>query len=538
LAAVACQQAPTASPTVSATADTSKRGGTLRVSTLGGAPKILHPYVPSENYTTPWADGQTLMWASLISTDYDKLEFHRDPGTDLATDMPKISADGKTFTFTLRDDIKWSDGKPITSADFQFAWDNASKKENDWVAYDDVIDQIATFKTPDPKTVEITLKDQLAKFLAYVIVSSMTPVPKHVWEGKPWLDAGANPEVTKPSVVPGPYLPKELSAERHVYARNPQWWGKVPNLDEVQFIAANPNTVVELLNTSQVEWCQNVPAAQLAAASAISHAYVIKVAGAAGSYRVMQFNLTRPNLKDKKFREALVRALKRDDFIQFENGLATPQYGLYTQNNKWKSDAVEKYDYDLDKAKKLLTDAGYKLDGTTLKGADGKAVKVELLWPTTSAARGKMATYAQQQWKQLGIDTTVTGLEFNAFVDRYSRKKDFDIAMGSFLADLDPDGVKSQIKTGGTQNAMTYSNKRVDELLDAGTKELDDTKRKSIYDEIQKLVSDDLPMYSMVTLISATAFDKKVKGVSQLKGSGDLLEKNNMQVLEWYLDPK
>jgi peptide/nickel transport system substrate-binding protein len=534
-AAIACQPvAPAASPSVQPTS-AARKGGTLRASTLGGLPKVLHPYPESQNYTTPWSDANTLMWAGLISIDYDKLDFVANPQKDLAKELPKVSADGKTFTFTLRDDIKWSDGKPITSADFLYAWDQASKKENNYVGYTDLQERVASYKTPDAKTVEVTLKTKLARFLALSQVADISPVPKHIWEGKPWLDAAANPEVIKPTVVPGPYVIKEVTAERATYARNANWWGKSSNLDEISFIGSNPNTVLELLNTKQVEWAQSFPPAQYAQAKTSPHATVYEWSGATGSYRVMQFNLDRANLKEKKFREALCRAIRRDDLLQFEENLAVPQYGFYTQGNKWRFDGAEKYEFDLAKAKSLLADAGYKLDGTVLKAPDGKPVKIDVLWPTTSAPRGKIAAYAQQQWKQLGIETVVTGMEFNAFVDRYSRQRDFDIAMGSFSAGLDPDGPKQQITTGGTQNAMGYSNKRVDELVTQGAQEQDDTKRKAIYDEIQKIVMDDLPIYYMITLKVFTAFDKKVKDIVPLKG-GDIFRQNNRQFMDWWLD--
>jgi peptide/nickel transport system substrate-binding protein len=531
-AAAACQPiAPGQSASPGAAA---RKGGVIRASTLGGLPKVLHPYVESEGYTGPYVSAQTLMWASLVTVDYDKLEYRADPRGDLAKEMPKISADGKTFTFTLRDDIKWSDGKPITSADFLFAWQNASKKDNNWVGFDTTIDRIETFKTPDAKTVEITLKDKLARFLALNIVAAMTPVPKHIWEGKPWLDAVANPEVLKPSVVPGPYIAKELGAESHSYTRNPNWWGKQPNLDGITYLNANPNTVLELLSTKQVQWAESFPPAQYEQATKIEHVNVYKWTGASGTYRCMQFNLARPNMSEKKFREALARSMKREDFIQFENNLAVPQYGFYTQGNKWRFDGAERYDYDLNKAKQLLTDAGYKLDGAVLKDKDGKAVKIEVLYPTTSQPRAKMSAYAQQQWKQLGIETVVTGLEFNAFVDKYQRQKDFDVVMSAFGATLDPDGAKSQFVTDGSQNASGYSNKRVDQLFEDGAKEQDDAKRKTIYDELQKIAMDDLSQYFMTTLEVFTAFDKRVKEVVPLKG-GDILQENNAQFLDWWI---
>src|SRR5581483_6234138 len=190
----------------------SRKGGVLRVATLGGAPKVLHPYPEPQYNTTPLADALTLMESGLIDLNYDTLDYWVNPDYCLAKDMPVISPDGRTFTFTLRDDIKWSDGQPITSADFQFAWDNASKPENDFVGLDD-LERIASFTTPDPKTIVVTLKEPLARFLAMGIAAGIGPVPKHVWEGKPWLDPNGNPEILKPTVVSGPFIPKEISAE-------------------------------------------------------------------------------------------------------------------------------------------------------------------------------------------------------------------------------------------------------------------------------------------------------------------------------------
>src|SRR5439155_2468467 len=84
-----------------------RRGGVLRSAELGGAPKLLHPYPEAQQLTTPWSDAATLMWASLIDFDSDTLDFIIDPRTSLATSLPAISNNGRTFTFTLRDYIKW-----------------------------------------------------------------------------------------------------------------------------------------------------------------------------------------------------------------------------------------------------------------------------------------------------------------------------------------------------------------------------------------------------------------------------------------------
>jgi peptide/nickel transport system substrate-binding protein len=535
----ACGPAATTAPTGatgSATAPVAtapQKGGTLRSAELGGLPKILHPYPESQAYTSPWSNAATLMWANLIDVDWEKVEYVADPRRSMAKEMPTISEDGRTFTFTLRDDLKWSDGKPITSADFLFAWENASKEENGWVSFSTVVERIESFSTPDPRTIVVTLKEKLARYLAYGIASGIYAVPQHVWEGKPWLDPQANPEILKPTVVSGPYLPKEITAEGQVFARNPNWWGDQGNLDEITFVAASPTTTLELLKTRQVEWAHNFPPAQWEDAKSISHANALAVGGVTAGYRMLQFNLQRPHVQELKFRQALAYAIDRQDLVQFEFNLAEPQFGLYTTTDPYATDKVEKYAFDLAKAQQLLQEAGYKLDGGVLKGPDGQPVKIELLFPTTSRPRVQMAAYMQQQWKQLGIETVVTGMEFNAFVERYDAKKDFDIVIGSAGGGSgDPDEANSYFVKDGGQNATGYNNPRVDELFAMGAVEQDDAKRKAIYEEIQKIVVADLPHLYLVTFKSPTAVDKKVQGVTVSKGE-DLLRGNNLQVLDW-----
>ena len=528
---------PTAAPgtggqtTTQPTQAAARQGGTLRVSTLGGLTKVFHPYPESQHNTTPHSDAWTLMSTGLIGIDWDKMDYHADQRRHMATAMPQVSNGNKTYTFTLRPNLKWSDGKPIVAADFQMAWDMASKRENNWVGYGTVIPRIESFKA-EGNTITVTLKEALSRLLALSTVNSFGPIPAHVWQGKSWLDAAANPELLKPTVVNGPFMPKDFGAEQQSYAKNPNWWGKAPNINEYVFVSASPQTVLELLKTKQVEQAQSFPPAQVKEAKAISHATFYEWAGGVGSYRVMQFNLQRPLLADKKVREALSRAINRQDLVQFEDDMAEPQFGLYPNKFSYANPNVEKYDFNLNRAKALLTEAGFTLSGGVLQKG-GQPVKLEILWPTTSAPRGKMATYAQQQWKELGIEVTVTGMEFNAMVDRYSRLKDFDVVMGSFSqSGIDPDGINSQYRSDGSQNAGGYNNPQVDQLLTQGSVELDEAKRKQIYLDIQKMVVDDLPVYPMLTLKSFTIFDKRVTGIVPLKG-GDILRQNNLQVLDW-----
>jgi peptide/nickel transport system substrate-binding protein len=190
-----------------------------------------------------------------------------------------------------------------------------------------------------------------------------------------------------------------------------------------------------------------------------------------------------------------------------ELGLGQPQYSFINPaNTRWNNPNVEKYDFDLAKAKQLLQDAGYK------------GGKMQVLYPNSSAPRAKIAAYMQQQYKQLGIDLEVKGLDANAFFEQ-TKKKDFDLAIGTWGGgSIDPDlGSKGIFISKGTQNYTSFNNKQVDDMFTQGSTELDDNKRKQIYADLQKLITDELPSFFLYSLTSFSPMSKKVVGVTPTK---------------------
>src|ERR1700730_11210309 len=129
--ATAVVAAPTDVPVAPAPTSAPEKNA-LAEATLVNLSKTLHPYPDSAAYTGPWNDAAALIWGGadggggLLSFDWDTLDYR----PAMATQMPTVSSDGKTFTLTLRKDLKWSDGSPVTVDDFQFAYDQASRADN------------------------------------------------------------------------------------------------------------------------------------------------------------------------------------------------------------------------------------------------------------------------------------------------------------------------------------------------------------------------------------------------------------------------
>jgi peptide/nickel transport system substrate-binding protein len=492
-------------------------GGTFVIASIGPLPKNVHPYPDSANYSSGWTEVARLIYGGgLIDQDANTLEY-----VPYAAREWSISPDGKTFTFKLRDDLKWSDGKPIVVDDYLYAYQEAAKEENDFVGLNDVL-RIESFTAPDPRTLVVVLNETLAKDVAISVASGISPVPKHIWQGKSWTDPVANPEILKPTVVSGAYVLKELNtAEGATFERNPSWFKGQANFEKVVVKPSQQPTVAyELLKSGQAQWAPAIPPSQYTEAKQNPSLQMYEWNPANGLYRVIEFNMKREPLGDKNVREALSRALSREDMIQVaENGLGQPQFTFINPSNtKWYNPNVEKYEFDLNKSKQLLQDAGFKLQGGTLTSPAGQPVRLQVLYPVSSAPRGKIAAYMQQQYKQLGIEVEVKGLDANAYFEE-AKKKNFDISLGSWGGgSIDPDlGPKEQLLSNGQQNVTGFANENVDQMFKQGAVELDDAKRKQLYNDLQKVVNDELPSMYLYSATSFSPMSKKITGVQPSK---------------------
>jgi peptide/nickel transport system substrate-binding protein len=143
-----------------------------------------------------------------------------------------------------------------------------------------------------------------------------------------------------------------------------------------------------------------------------------------------------------------------------------------------------------------------------------------------------MAEYLQRQYAQLGIEVELRGLDFAAYTDAVQNRHDFDISLAAWGGgSLDPDlGPKSQLIQNGQQNVTGYANPQVDELFAQAAVEMDEARRRQLYDQIQSLVNADLPVHYLYALKSVDVFSNKVQGVVPRKG--DRLDANDA-LLAW-----
>jgi len=384
----------------------------------------------------------------------------------------------------------------------------------------------------------VTLKDPRPRDLALAVVNAVRPVPQHVWSGHPWNDPTANPEILSPTVVLGPFKPSTLAADQLTFVPVDTYYVGVPHVPQVVIVAGqDPLSAYDAFRNGTANWVHGLPASAYREAKANPATQVVEWTAANAAYRTLEFNVSRPFLADKRIRQALAAAVDRTDMINtVEQGLAEAQYSfIQPTNHRWVNTTVDKYDFNLGRARQLLADAGYRLTGNQLVGRDGQQVRLQVVYPITSSARAAIARYLQEHYAQLGILVDAVGLDFTTYTDAVQSRRDFDIALAAYGGgSLDPDlGPKAQLITNGQQNVTGYSSPQVDELFRQAAAELDQTRRKQLYDQIQLLVNADVPSHYLYALKSVDAFSSKVHGVTAHKANR--LDANDA-ILSWSVD--
>lgn len=478
--------APASGPAPGGTTPTAgqpKWGGTLVVGVYTD-PKFLNP-----NYDF---DGQAYyqnanILSKLINYDYKTGSIH----ADLATKW-EASSDGLSYTFTLREGVKWHDGKPFTSADVKWTYDDLIKEGTKAQAFR-IITSLQSVEAPDAKTVIFRLKETDALFLVGLsgYYGAMV-LPKHLYEG---TDARKNPYNLRP-VGTGPFKVVELVTGSHLTLEaNPDYYGLGPYLDRLIFkVVPNLATMISTLETGEVGY--SAPSPPFGDVARLRTLPGLKVDEAPS--QIVQwtaFNLELPKFKDLRVRQAIIHAIdKKAISEQVYAGLVTPSTAVYISTvPKFYNPNAKQPEYDVAKAEKLLDEAGFP------RGADGIRFKTRYAAFISSLAGGpEMGQVIKQQLSKVGIDVTLEVQEFALFNEKIINKRDFEMTASGGPHGPDPSEWANFVGTGGTRNVMKYSNARVDELFKLGRKTLNEEERKKIYFEIQEIIAKELPRMNLV----------------------------------------
>lgn len=459
-------------------------GDTIVEGTIG-EPSILIPMLAGDSASHAVAG---LIFNGLVKYDKDLTITG-----DLAESWD-ISKDGLVITFHLRKGVKWTDGVEFTAEDVLFGYRTIISDKTP-TAYSEDYKQVKKAEVLDRYTFRVTYERPFAPALSSW--GSLTVLPKHLLEGKDITksELGRNP------VGMGPYkLSKWTPGSEVVLESNPGYFEGRPYINKYVYrVIPDPATMFLELQAGGVDWMGLTPLQYTRQTqSAYFEKNFNKFRYPVFSYTYMGFNLKHPWFKDKRVRQAIAHAIDKDELVHgVLFGLGKAATGPYVPNTWPYNPDVKKYEYNLEKAKALLSEAGWKdTDGDGLLDKDGRPFEFTILTNMGNSLRMKTATIIQWRLEMVGIRINIRALEWSTFINEFLDKRRFQAVVLGWSIGLDPDqyDIWHSSKTKEKEfNFVSYSNPEVDELLDKGRRTFDINERKKAYFRIQDILADELP---------------------------------------------
>lgn len=448
------------------------------------------------------------------------------PKEDIAKSI-KISEDQLSYTFLLRDDIKFHDGLPLTAEDVVFTIDsilddnNASFLKSDFTA-------IETVKTVSDYVVEIKLKYPFTPLLDKL---TMPILPKHAFDKVDMRTA----EFNRHPIGAGPYqFDKWDYGNSLTLKENIDFHGTKPSIEKIIFKFISDSNIRALqLKSGEVDIALLDPV-QVDEMKKVDNIKIYDVDSA--DYRGVLFNLNKDLWKDPAVRKAFSFALDREKIV---NGLLKG-YGqaAYSplQKHAFVNEDIERYSYNLERAKELLNQAGWLETSDGFRYKDGEKLAFTITSPATDTVRVNMANYVAESYKALGADVKVDALNWSAIT--IEETDAFMIGWGSpYDADHHTHILfhtdESSLTSSG-YNYGSYSNEKVDRLLEKGRTSMNEEERKAAYIDLQEELAQDPPFVFLAYLDAVYGVNENISGVHERSlghhGSGFLW---NIEEWQW-----
>ncbi|MDR7000807.1 oligopeptide ABC transporter substrate-binding protein [Neobacillus niacini] len=453
----------------------------------------------------------------------------------------ELSNNNKTITVKIKDNVNWSDGKPVIAQDYEYSFLVIGNKDYTGVRYGDALIQsivgmkeyhegkaknISGIKIIDDKTLSITFKEANPSLLTGLWSYAM---PKHYIGDIPIKDLAKSDKIHKTPIGFGPYkIKKIIPGESVEFERNDDYFGGKPKLKTVILKVVNPKVILQSLKKGEVDVAE-YPVDQYKAAKGSKNFQFIGQIDLAYNYIGFKLGhwdakkgvnvMDNPKFKDKRVRQAMAYALDNKAVgDKIYNGLRFPATSLIPPSfPSWYNKDANAIGYDSEKAKKLLDEAGYKdIDKDGLReDPNGKKFQINFLSMSGGDIAEPLAKFYIQSWKNVGLDASLVDgrlAEFNSFykmVEEDNKKVDVFAAAWGTGTDVDPYGLY------GSDVPFNYSrfvSEKNDQLLADGhsPKAFDHDYRKKVYDEWQDYMNDEMPVIPTLFRSTISAVNNRV----------------------------
>jgi peptide/nickel transport system substrate-binding protein len=436
----------------------------------------------------------------------------------LAEALPDVSADGLTYTFKLRQGVKFHDGTEFTSADVKYTYEWYMNPANAAINAANFA-SVGSVDAPDPYTVVVSMKEVYAPFIALVPTTLIMPAKYHAQIGNDAYKA-------KP-IGTGPYKLKEWRAAEftELAAFDDHFRGR-PHLDgfreEIVPEASVRAIGLETGKSDSAVW----PLTPEDNLRLVDDPRFVSFVTSDLSVNHFPINNKLPQLSDKRVRQAMMFAIDRQTVIDeiFSGTAKIATSNLSPALAQYYNPDVTQYPYDVEKAKALLDEAGWTMGSGDVREKDGQKLTFTCTTISGDQTRRPEAELVQQYLKEVGIDMQLEEAPVATILAQL-RKGEMDASLfnwgyGGNYFDPDDGGT---LATDGASNFSHYSNPRVDELLKTGLHTVDPDQRAAAYKEVQAIVAEDVPFIFMMHWNWYNLFNKRIKGLPETAQDGSTI---------------
>ena len=420
------------------------------------------------------------------------------PTPDLA-ETAEGSADGTTYTFTLREGLVFNDGTPLTSEDVIFTLERAVNPGTGsiWMGrlsgivgaadYDGTSGTVEGLTAVDERTVEIKLAAPDGSFLVnFCGFSGLGILPKHILGEVAPESLKENPFSLEPTVTAGGFNFVQYQTDQYLEMERSDTYPGTVGLDRVFMRILTPEVGLGQLETGELD-LMGVPVAEAERAGGLDGVTVVSVPSPSMDF--LACNLNRPFLQNQMARQAMMHAIDRQGIVDavLRGEGTVVNSSIFGPEWMGVPEGLNPYEYDPDKATAMLDESGFdKSQSFSIMTVPGT--------PSTDAALAIIV----EQFSQVGFNVEILQVDVPELIRRYVDENDFDMfynAGGVFRADPSISGTYFDTAnfTPGGGNGSHYSNARVDELFAQGKAQSAPEERKATYTELATILNEEVP---------------------------------------------
>ncbi len=481
-------------------------GGDWLVRRIGAEPATLNPVTATDVYEST-INGY--VYESLLERDNRTLDL-----VPLLADSYEVSPDRLSYLFTLREGVKWQDGKPLTSSDVVFTFNTVKDESVDAPHLRSYYRSLEKIEALDASRIRFTFSEPYFKSLE--MIGGMSIIPQHIFSKG---DFNTHPAGRSP-VGSGPYkFVRWDTGKDIVLEKNDSYWGETPLLNRIVFKIITDETValqvlkrgeMDLMALTPVQWVKQSEGRKFNRAFAKYKYYL-------PGYSFIGWNSRRTVFNTPKVRRAMTMLLDRDGILKnLRYGFGKVVSGNFFYESPDYDRTIEPWPFDPTKAAALLDEAGWvDSDGDGIRDKDGVMFQFEFTMTSGSQFAEQVSTIIKEELSKVGIEMSIRPLEWALFTKMLDDRNFDAVIMGwSLPVEADPYQVWHSSQTEEGSNFIGFVNREADLIIEEARVTFEKEKRVQLYRRFHQIMHEEQPYTFLFMNESLVAVGRRFQNVN------------------------